>query len=116
MTDPLKKAGPPATSIARSTTSNLPSRIISSWPRITASSVREVLARAAPSSIAGYGSDVEAARYVARWELGDVTGTVVVVDVLRAFTTAAYALAGGATEIWLVVGGRKVSVVGRRLG
>ncbi len=29
-------------------------------------------------------------------------GTVVAVDVIRAFTTAAFALAGGAPEIWLV--------------
>ncbi|MBW3576756.1 MAG: 2-phosphosulfolactate phosphatase [Actinobacteria bacterium] len=33
---------------------------------------------------------------------GDATGTVVVVDVLRAFTTAAVAFAGGAREILLV--------------
>lgn len=44
------------------------------------------------------------ARFVPSWELREVSGTVVVVDVLRAFTTAAYAFAGGATEIWLVSG------------
>ncbi len=33
---------------------------------------------------------------------GQVTGAVVVVDVLRAFTTAAYAFAAGAQRIWLV--------------
>lgn len=33
---------------------------------------------------------------------GDATGTVVVVDVLRAFTTAAVTFAGGAREILLV--------------
>jgi 2-phosphosulfolactate phosphatase len=33
---------------------------------------------------------------------GDAGGVVVVIDVLRAFTTAAYAFAGGAAEIWLV--------------
>ena len=42
------------------------------------------------------------ARYLARWELEDVRGVVVVVDVLRAFTTAAYAFASGASAIWLV--------------
>lgn len=41
-------------------------------------------------------------RYVARWELEGVTGVVVAIDVLRAFTTAAYAVAGGARAIWLV--------------
>ena len=41
------------------------------------------------------------ARYVARWELDGVGGVVVAVDVLRAFTTAAYAFAGGASAIWL---------------
>ena len=44
------------------------------------------------------------ARYLARWELDDVGGVVVAVDVIRAFTTAAYALAGGASAIWLVAG------------
>ena len=42
------------------------------------------------------------ARYLAKWELDGVRGVVVVVDVLRAFTTAAYAFAAGATAIWLV--------------
>jgi 2-phosphosulfolactate phosphatase len=42
------------------------------------------------------------ARFVARWELEGVRGVVVVVDVLRAFTTAAYAFAAGASSIWLV--------------
>ncbi len=42
------------------------------------------------------------ARHVARWELGGVTGAVVVVDVIRAFTTAAYAFGAGAAEIYLV--------------
>ncbi|MEY2570162.1 MAG: 2-phosphosulfolactate phosphatase [Acidimicrobiaceae bacterium] len=41
-------------------------------------------------------------RFLPRWELVGVRGAVVVVDVLRAFTTAAYALAAGAREIWLV--------------
>lgn len=41
-------------------------------------------------------------RFVPRWELGGVTGTVVAVDVIRAFTTAACAFAAGASEIWLV--------------
>lgn len=43
-----------------------------------------------------------AARYLPRWELDGVTGTVVAIDVIRAFTTAACAFAAGAREIWLV--------------
>jgi 2-phosphosulfolactate phosphatase len=39
---------------------------------------------------------------VPAWRAGQVTGAVVVVDVLRAFTTAAYAFAAGAQRIWLV--------------
>ena len=35
---------------------------------------------------------------------GEATGTVVVIDVLRAFTTAAYAFAAGAADITLVGG------------
>jgi 2-phosphosulfolactate phosphatase len=42
------------------------------------------------------------ARFVPRWEVADVTGAVVVVDVIRAFTTAAYAFAAGARHIFLV--------------
>ena len=42
------------------------------------------------------------ARYLAAWEIGDIAGAVVAIDVIRAFTTAAYALAAGASEIWLV--------------
>jgi len=42
------------------------------------------------------------ARHVARWELAGVNGAVVVVDVIRAFTTAAYAFGSGAAEIYLV--------------
>jgi len=41
-------------------------------------------------------------RFLARWELTDVTGAVVAVDVIRAFTTAAYAFASGADHIYLV--------------
>lgn len=41
-------------------------------------------------------------RFLPRWEIGDVTGPVVAIDVIRAFTTAAYAFAAGAREIWLV--------------
>jgi 2-phosphosulfolactate phosphatase len=42
------------------------------------------------------------ARYLPRWEIGDVVGAVVAIDVIRAFSTAAYAFAAGAREIWLV--------------
>lgn len=45
-----------------------------------------------------------AARYVGRWELDGVGGVVIAVDVIRAFTTAAYAFAAGASAIWLVAG------------
>jgi len=41
-------------------------------------------------------------RHLARWELAGVDGAVVVVDVIRALTTAAYAFASGAAEIYLV--------------
>ncbi len=43
-------------------------------------------------------------RHVLRWELDGVDGAVVVVDVIRAFTTAAYAFGAGATAIYLVAG------------
>lgn len=42
------------------------------------------------------------ARRVARWELDGVDGAVVVIDVIRAFSTAAYALGAGAAAIYLV--------------
>jgi phosphosulfolactate phosphohydrolase-like enzyme len=42
------------------------------------------------------------ARFLARWEVADVIGAVVSVDVIRAFTTAAYAFAAGASHIFLV--------------
>ena len=41
-------------------------------------------------------------RYLPRWEVSDVPGAVVVVDVLRAFTSAAYAFGAGARSIRLV--------------
>jgi 2-phosphosulfolactate phosphatase len=41
-------------------------------------------------------------RFLARWQVGETTGAVVVIDVLRAFTTAAYAFAGGAERILVV--------------
>ncbi|MEO8693704.1 MAG: 2-phosphosulfolactate phosphatase [Acidimicrobiales bacterium] len=44
----------------------------------------------------------EGVRFLPPWEIGDVAGPVVAIDVIRAFTTAAYALAAGAREIWLV--------------
>lgn len=40
--------------------------------------------------------------YLDRFQIDAVRGPVVVVDVLRAFTSAAYAFAGGATQITLV--------------
>lgn len=42
------------------------------------------------------------ARYLARWELDGVGGVVVAIDVIRAFTTAAYAFGAGAASILLV--------------
>lgn len=56
-----------------------------------------------------------AAGYVARWEVDGVGGVVVVVDVLRAFTTAAYAFAAGASEIWLATGVEEALALGRRI-
>jgi 2-phosphosulfolactate phosphatase len=47
-------------------------------------------------------NDATAARFVATAEAHEATGAVVVVDVLRAFSTAAYALASGAAQIYLV--------------
>ena len=41
-------------------------------------------------------------RFVPRWRAREATGAVVVVDVLRAFSTAAYAFGAGARRIWLV--------------
>lgn len=41
-------------------------------------------------------------RQVVRWELDGIDGPVVVVDVLRAFTTAAFAFEAGAAAIYLV--------------
>lgn len=54
-------------------------------------------------------------RYLSRFELEGVTGTVVVVDVLRAFTTAAYALGGGANAIHLVKGLDEAVELGRSI-
>jgi 2-phosphosulfolactate phosphatase len=42
------------------------------------------------------------ASQLARWQLAGVDGAVVVVDVIRAFSTAAYAFGAGAEEIFLV--------------
>src|SRR5688572_17273733 len=56
------------------------------------------------------------ARYLARWELDGVGGVVVAVDVLRAFTTAAYAFAAGAASIWLVAGVEEAVALGREAG
>ena len=42
------------------------------------------------------------ARYFAAWDVAEFAGPVVAIDVLRAFTTAAYAFASGARAIYLV--------------
>jgi 2-phosphosulfolactate phosphatase len=55
------------------------------------------------------------ARFASRWEIGAVGGTVVAVDVLRAFTTAAYALAAGASCIWLAGEVEDALALGRRI-
>lgn len=44
------------------------------------------------------------ARYLSTPEVAGVTGAVVAVDVIRAFTTAAYAFSAGARAIYLVAG------------
>ena len=41
-------------------------------------------------------------RFLPRWEVAGVDGAVVVIDVIRAFTTAAFAFGAGAAEIYLV--------------
>lgn len=46
----------------------------------------------------------DGARFVGTEAAHDVDGAVVVIDVLRAFTTAAYAFAAGARHIYLVAG------------
>ena len=47
-------------------------------------------------------STLDTSRRLARWELEGIGGSVVVIDVIRAFTTAAYAFGAGAAEIFLV--------------
>ncbi len=42
------------------------------------------------------------AQFLARWEVSEVAGPVVAIDVVRAFTTAAYAFGAGARSILLV--------------
>jgi 2-phosphosulfolactate phosphatase len=44
----------------------------------------------------------DGAKFLPRWALEGVTGAIVIVDVIRAFTTAAYAFAAGAEAIYLV--------------
>ena len=44
----------------------------------------------------------DSGRFVGRWQIADTSGAVVAVDVLRAFTTAAYAFGAGASRIVLV--------------
>jgi len=41
-------------------------------------------------------------RFLPRWQLDGATGAVIVIDVIRAFTTAAYAFGAGAEAIYLV--------------
>ena len=48
------------------------------------------------------GDFVPGGLYVDRFQAPPLTGALVVVDILRAFTTAAYAFAGGAERIYLV--------------
>lgn len=47
-------------------------------------------------------STASTARYLPSHEVGEVTGAVVAIDVIRAFTTAAYAFDAGAAAIFLV--------------
>ena len=61
------------------------------------------------------GSMPHAPRYLARWELDDVGGAVVAIDVLRAFTTAASAFAAGASSIILVGGVAEAIALGRSI-
>lgn len=56
-----------------------------------------------------------AARYVAGWELPADTKVAVVIDVLRAFTTAAYAFAAGAVEIYLTASVEDALALGRSM-
>lgn len=56
-----------------------------------------------------------AASYLPRWELDGVGGVVVAIDVLRAFTTAAYAFGAGASAIWLVAGVEEAVALGREI-
>lgn len=42
------------------------------------------------------------ARHLTRWELDGIRGAIVVIDVIRAFSTAAYAFGAGASAIHLV--------------
>lgn len=46
-------------------------------------------------------ADVDDERFLSAARAGEARGAVVIVDVLRAFTTAAYAFAAGARRIWL---------------
>ncbi len=66
---------------------------------------QELERTADPTTDLAPGSDhVADARFVPTAEADRATGAVVVVDVLRAFSTAAYALAAGARHVYLVRG------------
>lgn len=56
------------------------------------------------------------ARFVDRSEVGDTTGLVIVIDVLRAFTTAAVAFSRGARRITLVASPDEALTLGRATG
>lgn len=72
---------------------------------------------ASRSATGGFGlnGDRPAPVFLDRFDLGGVGGVVVVVDVLRAFSTAAYAFGAGATAIHLVAGLDEAVTLGRSI-
>lgn len=75
----------------------------------------EVIGGNATTPLASFSVKESQGRYLPSWEAAPVRGTVVVVDVLRAFTTAAFAFAGGAREIWLVAEVDEAIALGRSI-